>query len=93
MKREEFYQRFVYSYVNRFQSQHSKAEKGGESDTAKKLKAVVPPQAADGISSYSSEDEDLVMVRRRGWSLLGCPEFSSQLFNCAGGLCQPQQVP
>ncbi|TQE13759.1 hypothetical protein C1H46_000766 [Malus baccata] len=60
VKREEFYQRFVYSYVNRFQSQHSKAEKGGESDTSKKLKAVVPPQAADGIRSYSSEDEGLV---------------------------------
>ncbi|XP_009354926.2 uncharacterized protein LOC103946032 isoform X1 [Pyrus x bretschneideri] len=73
VKREEFYQRFVYSYVNRFQSQHSKAEKGGESDTPKKLKAVVPPQAADGISSYSSEDEDLVDGKEKRLELAWLP--------------------
>ncbi|TQD73442.1 hypothetical protein C1H46_041028 [Malus baccata] len=71
LKREEFYRRFVYSYVNLFKSQHSKAEKGGESDAPKKPKAVGPqqaalgPEAAGGISSSSSEDEDSVDSKRK----------------------------
>ncbi|KAB2602256.1 hypothetical protein D8674_003261 [Pyrus ussuriensis x Pyrus communis] len=80
VKREEFYRRFVYSYVNLFKSQHSKAEKGGESDAPKKPKAVGPqqatlgPKAAGGISSSSSEDEDLVDSKRKRLELAWLPK-------------------
>ncbi|CAN6553998.1 unnamed protein product [Malus baccata var. baccata] len=71
---------FTQSYVNLFKSQHSKAEKGGESDAPKKPKAVGPqqaalgPEAAGGISSSSSEDEDLVDSKRKRLELAWLPK-------------------
>ncbi|RXH87316.1 hypothetical protein DVH24_028816 [Malus domestica] len=86
VKRKEFYRRFVYSYVNLFKSQHSKAEKGGESDAPKKPKAVGPqqaalgPEAAGGISSSSSEDEDLVDSKRKRFELAWLPKVLEPAF-------------
>lgn len=100
VKREEFYRRFVYSYVNLFKSQHSKAEKGGESDAPKKPKAVGPqqaalgPKAAGGISISSSEDEDLVDSKRKRLELAWLPKvLESALQLCRWALPTPAGTP
>lgn len=63
-RREESYRRLIYSFVNRFQSQRSKAHKV-ESDALKESNIAVRPHEAslrpkkDGIGNYTSEDDDL----------------------------------
>ncbi|KAL6210674.1 hypothetical protein ACLB2K_015906 [Fragaria x ananassa] len=61
IKREESYRRLIYSFVNRFQSQRSKADKV-DSDALKESSVAVKAslrRRKDGIGGYSSGDDYL----------------------------------
>lgn len=77
LKKEELYQRFIYSYVNRFQSLRSKVDKV-EPEALKETKAAAPPQAPlrpkpDAIGNYSSDDDDLIDSKWKGLELAWLP--------------------
>ncbi|CAL9023576.1 unnamed protein product [Prunus brigantina] len=77
MKKEQLYQRFIYSYVNRFQSLRSKVGKV-EPEALKETKTTAPPHAPlrpkhDAISNYSSDDDDLIDSKWKGLELAWLP--------------------
>ncbi|BFG43013.1 hypothetical protein CerSpe_292860 [Prunus speciosa] len=73
LKKEELYQRFIYSYVNRFQSLRSKVDKV-EPEALKETKAAAPLRPKpDAIGNYSSDDDDLIDSKWKGLELAWLP--------------------